>query len=103
MNKSMLQDLCHQQNWPKPSYTTTKHDLDHCSPFTASVVVNGLSFTTGPYFFRSPKEACNFVARQALEHFTQSSKLAQMYQSQVYAKKQDLVLPEYAKKRKMQL
>jgi dsRNA-specific ribonuclease len=54
-----------------PEYNITKHGLDHCPQFGASVVVNGFSFATNPDF-KSSKEAQNTVAKLAFEHLLQA-------------------------------
>ncbi|KAL6137963.1 hypothetical protein ACLB2K_063251 [Fragaria x ananassa] len=69
MFKSKLQEVCQKKAWALPEYSSTKEGVDHDPRFSASVLVNGLTFHT-PQSFRSSKLAQNDAARLAFEHFS---------------------------------
>uniref|UniRef100_A0A3Q7EX60 DRBM domain-containing protein n=1 Tax=Solanum lycopersicum TaxID=4081 RepID=A0A3Q7EX60_SOLLC len=69
MYKTKLQELCHQFEWNLPEYATEKDGPDHNPRFTATVVVNGVSFESPKDQCRSSKEAQNHAAHIAYDHF----------------------------------
>ncbi|XP_015062887.1 double-stranded RNA-binding protein 1-like isoform X4 [Solanum pennellii] len=69
MYKTKLQELCHQFEWNLPAYATEKDGPDHNPRFTATVVVNGVSFESPKDQCRSSKEAQNHAAHIAYDHF----------------------------------
>jgi hypothetical protein len=72
MNKTRLQELCHQRKWSLPKYSTVNVDgPPHNPSFKGSVFVNGLTFTSDA--FRSSKEAHNQAALKALLNFSSPS------------------------------
>ncbi|XP_055818495.1 double-stranded RNA-binding protein 1-like isoform X2 [Solanum dulcamara] len=70
MYKTKLQELCHQFAWNLPEYATEKDGPDHNPCFTATVIVNGVSFESPKDQCRSSKEAQNHAAHIAYDHFT---------------------------------
>ncbi|XP_060197472.1 double-stranded RNA-binding protein 1-like isoform X2 [Lycium barbarum] len=70
MYKTKLQELCHQFAWNLPEYATEKEGPDHNPRFTATVIVNGVSFESPEDQCRSSKEAQNVAAHIAFDHFT---------------------------------
>ncbi|KAL6145092.1 hypothetical protein ACLB2K_055780 [Fragaria x ananassa] len=74
MFKSKLQEVCQKKAWALPEYSSTKEGVDHDPSFSASVLVNGLTFHT-PQSFRSSKLAQNDAARLAFEHFSAAAPL----------------------------
>ncbi|KAK4737346.1 hypothetical protein R3W88_001043 [Solanum pinnatisectum] len=70
MYKTKLQELCHQFEWNLPEYATEKDGPDHNPRFTATVIVNGVSFESPKDQCRSSKEAQNHAAHIAYDHFT---------------------------------
>ncbi|KAL6202702.1 hypothetical protein ACLB2K_026407 [Fragaria x ananassa] len=112
MFKSKLHEVCQKKAWALPEYSSTKEGVDHDPRFSASVLVNGLTFHT-PQSFRSSKLAQNDAACLAFEHFSapaapapsafpQPSLIAdadvqhQKNQLQYYAQKRNLILPVYS-------
>ncbi|KAA8516888.1 hypothetical protein F0562_017294 [Nyssa sinensis] len=73
MYKSKLQELCSQQAWRLPKYSTSKDGPDHNPRFKATVTVNGVAFETSDRC-RSSKEAQNKAAQLAVDHFTTAPK-----------------------------
>ncbi|KAM3264962.1 double-stranded RNA-binding protein 1 isoform X1 [Capsicum annuum] len=69
MYKTKLQELCHQFAWNLPEYATEKDGPDHNPRFTATVIVNGVSFESPKDQCRSSKEAQNHAAHIAYDHF----------------------------------
>ncbi|XP_006346553.1 double-stranded RNA-binding protein 1-like isoform X1 [Solanum tuberosum] len=69
MYKTKLQELCHQFEWNLPEYATEKDGPDHNPRFTATVIVNGVSFESPKDQCRSSKEAQNHAAHIAYDHF----------------------------------
>ncbi|GAB2274496.1 hypothetical protein Dimus_009264 [Dionaea muscipula] len=69
MFKTKLQELCHRNLWALPSYTSIRDGPEHAPRFRASVVINGLSFSSS-LLCRSSKEAQNEAARLAFIHFS---------------------------------
>ncbi|WMV09165.1 hypothetical protein MTR67_002550 [Solanum verrucosum] len=69
MYKTKLQELCHQFEWNLPEYATEKDGPDHNPRFTATVIVNGVSFESPKDQCRSSKEAQNHAAHFAYDHF----------------------------------
>ncbi|KAA8518385.1 hypothetical protein F0562_015732 [Nyssa sinensis] len=76
MYKSKLQELCHQQSWNLPEYSTSKEGPDHGPSFKATVTINGVAFET-PDKCRSSKDAQNKAAKLAFDHFTAAPKTPQ--------------------------
>ncbi|CAH9074586.1 unnamed protein product [Cuscuta europaea] len=70
MYKSQLQDLCRKHGWKPPEYKSVKEGPDHMPRFTATVVVNGASYTTPHNHSRSSKEATKLAAFVAVKQLT---------------------------------
>ncbi|XP_060197473.1 double-stranded RNA-binding protein 1-like isoform X3 [Lycium barbarum] len=111
MYKTKLQELCHQFAWNLPEYATEKEGPDHNPRFTATVIVNGVSFESPEDQCRSSKEAQNVAAHIAFDHFTvpksdnlpspavsSPSGMLHLYKNRLqhYAQKQSLTLPVYS-------
>ncbi|GAU48806.1 hypothetical protein TSUD_406390 [Trifolium subterraneum] len=69
MYKTQLQQLCHRQRWSLPEYSKQNEGLPHKPSFKASVVVNGVTFTSSDAF-NSAKEAQNQAAMKAFFNFS---------------------------------
>ncbi|CAH9138698.1 unnamed protein product [Cuscuta epithymum] len=70
MYKSQLQDLCRKHGWKPPEYKPVKEGPDHMPRFTATVIVNGTSYTTPHNHSRSSKEATKLAAFIAVKQLT---------------------------------
>ncbi|XP_023769881.1 double-stranded RNA-binding protein 3 isoform X1 [Lactuca sativa] len=71
MYKCKLYELCQKNGWQKPAYSCKKDGKDHNPLFKASVVVNGVTFSSRS-FLKSSKSAGNDAAEVAFTHFTTS-------------------------------
>ncbi|CAI9263451.1 unnamed protein product [Lactuca saligna] len=71
MYKCKLYELCQKNGWQKPAYSCKKDGKDHNPLFEASVVVNGVTFSSRS-FLKSSKSAGNDAAEVAFTHFTAS-------------------------------
>ena len=69
MYKTKLQELCHQNRWGLPRYSSMKDGPDHTPLFKASVLLNALSFHSS-VSCKSSKDAQNQAAMRAFLHFT---------------------------------
>ncbi|RAL50889.1 hypothetical protein DM860_005245 [Cuscuta australis] len=111
MYKSKLAELCQMHAWKQPEYKTEKEGPDHMPRFSATVVVNGVSFITPNNLSRSSKEATNLAAQVAFDHFSSlkptfsqegpfpsKTDVLHIYKNQLqqYAQKQGITLPEYS-------
>ncbi|KAK4856665.1 hypothetical protein QYF36_019857 [Acer negundo] len=72
MYKTKLQELCHQNRWGLPRYSSMKDGPDHTPLFKASVLLNALSFHSS-VSCKSSKDAQNQAAMRAFLHFTSPS------------------------------
>ncbi|KAK2640909.1 hypothetical protein Ddye_022672 [Dipteronia dyeriana] len=69
MYKTKLQELCHQNRWGLPRYSSLKDGPDHTPLFKASVTLNALFFHSS-VSCKSSKDAQNQAAMLAFLHFT---------------------------------
>ncbi|KAK3205518.1 hypothetical protein Dsin_019564 [Dipteronia sinensis] len=69
MYKTKLQELCHQNRWGLPRYSSMKDGPDHTPLFKASVSLNALCFHSS-VSCKSSKDAQNQAAMRAFLHFT---------------------------------
>ncbi|CAJ2668569.1 unnamed protein product [Trifolium pratense] len=69
MYKTQLQHLCQRQRWSLPEYSHMNEGLQHKPSYKASVVVNGVTFTSSDTF-NSSKEAQNQAAMKAFFNFS---------------------------------
>ncbi|KAK1588857.1 hypothetical protein Q3G72_027911 [Acer saccharum] len=69
MYKTKLQELCHQNRWGLPRYSSMKDGPDHTPLFKASVSLNALSFHSS-VSCKSSKDAQNQAAMRAFLHYT---------------------------------
>ncbi|CAD5187160.1 unnamed protein product [Musa acuminata subsp. malaccensis] len=72
MDKSRLQQLCQQRQWPLPEYAIYREGPDHDPHFRAMVTVNGANFHS-PDDSRTIKEAQNKAAQVALEQLPETA------------------------------
>ncbi|CAL9194575.1 unnamed protein product [Musa hybrid cultivar] len=72
MDKSRLQQLCQQRQWPLPEYAIYREGPDHDPHFRAMVTVNGANFHS-PDDSRTIKEAQNKAAQVALEQLLETA------------------------------
>lgn len=119
MYKTSIVQLCQRNSWSEPVYSTVEEGPDDRSTFTATVIVNGVSFQA-PEKCSSKQEAQNKAAKVALDQLstvssnqtcnpslhegvvpTSSSRLPsdarRMYKVvlQNYAQKRKMAFPEY--------
>ncbi|KAL6221561.1 hypothetical protein ACLB2K_004957 [Fragaria x ananassa] len=67
-NKTLLLEVCAKKGWAAPKYCITKEGPDHVPQFSATFVVNDVSFVSQG-FLGSKKEAEASAAGMALEKF----------------------------------
>ncbi|CAL9104042.1 unnamed protein product, partial [Musa textilis] len=72
MDKSRLQQLCQQRQWPLPEYAVSREGPDHDPHFRAMVTVNGAAFHS-PDDSRTIKESQNKAAQVALEQLPETA------------------------------
>ncbi|XP_045816874.1 double-stranded RNA-binding protein 1-like [Trifolium pratense] len=98
MYKTQLQQLCQRQRWSLPEYSHMNEGLQHKPSYKASVVVNGVTFTSSDTF-NSSKEAQNQAAMKAFYNFSSpppsdTDRLSKNHLNN-YARKNNLDPPVY--------